>query len=308
MIINTGQRTDIPAFYSEWFFNRIKEGYVYVRNPYYPSIINNYILDPKVVDCLCFCTKNPKPMLSRLDEIQAYRQFWFVTITPYSKDVELHVPAVNDVIISFRELSQIVGKKAIAWRYDPIFINQKYTIQYHIQAFEYIARALSNFTHRCVISFIDLYQKTKKNFPNIKEVPLETQHYLAKEFSNIAKKYGIQIFTCVESQDLKQYGIDCDGCMTQKVLENALDIHLNLPKNHVREGCTCVLGNDIGAYNTCLHGCLYCYANEDKYKVFQHYQHHDPLSPLLVGYVKEQDIIKNPRQISYLDLQLSLNI
>ena len=128
MILNTGNRTDIPAFFSDWFFNRIQEGFVCVRNPYFPHQVTKYILDPQVIDIICFCTKNPKPMLSRLDLIKDYKQFWFVTITPYNQTIEPYVPNKNEIIRSFIELSKKIGSRCIGWRYDPIFLNDYYTI------------------------------------------------------------------------------------------------------------------------------------------------------------------------------------
>lgn len=122
MIINTGLRTDIPAFFSEWFFNRIKEGYVLVRNPYSRNQLFKYRLTHDVVDCILFCTKNPKPMLERLDEISDFSQLWFVTITPYGKDIERNVPAYSKVIESFKELSDKLSPKQVTLRYDSIFI------------------------------------------------------------------------------------------------------------------------------------------------------------------------------------------
>ena len=146
MIINTGSRTDIPAFFSEWFYNRIKEGYVCVRNPYYPSQVQRYRLSPEVVDCLIFCTKNPTPMLPRLSELDAFRQFWGVTITPYGKEIEPYVPDKEVVMNSFKRLSERIGIKAISWRYDPIFISEKYSVEWHIEAFARMAENLSSYT------------------------------------------------------------------------------------------------------------------------------------------------------------------
>jgi len=309
MIINTGQRTDIPAYYSEWFYNRIKENYVHVRNPYYPEQILEYQLNPQVVDCLCFCTKNPQPMLKRLDEIKAFRQFWFVTITPYGKEIEPHVPHYQQVIKSFQQLSLKVGKKAIGWRYDPIFIDEHYTIEKHLHVFLEIAKELSGYTDRCVISFIDLYEKTKRNFPHIKEVTLEQQHILTRELVKIAQQYHIKVQACLEDSSLAQYGIDTQGCMTQEVIEESIgERFVSLKKKNIRAGCSCLLGSDIGAYNTCLHGCLYCYANVDKQEVIKQYRMHDPYSSILIGHVQENETIKKVKQISNIDYQLSFDL
>ena len=110
MIIQTGQRTDIPAFYSDWFANRLREGYVLVRNPYNPQAVTKYLLDPSVVDMIGFCSKNPAPMLRYMDLLRPYHQYWFLTITPYGKDIEPNVPSVESVIDTFRKLSGIAGQ------------------------------------------------------------------------------------------------------------------------------------------------------------------------------------------------------
>ena len=157
MILNTGSRTDIPAYYSDWFYNRIKAGYVLVRNPYYPSQITKYLLSPDVIDVMVFCTKNPFPMLGRLSLLSTFDTFWFVTITPYGAEIEPHVPPREQVIASFRQLSAEVGSRRMSWRYDPVLITEQYSIQYHIEQFQKMAEALSGYTEQCVISFIDLY-------------------------------------------------------------------------------------------------------------------------------------------------------
>ena len=173
MIINTGQRTDIPAFYAEWFANRLKEGFVCVRNPYNPQQVTRYKLDPSVVDVIGFCTKNPAPMFTHMDLLKDFGQYWFVTITSYGRDIEPHVPDKHQLMDDFRKLSEIVGPNAIGWRYDPIFLSSRYTAEYHLRAFEQIAEKLDGYTNTVVISFIDLYPKVRKNFPEAREVSKE---------------------------------------------------------------------------------------------------------------------------------------
>lgn len=190
MIMNTGCRTDIPAYYSEWFYNRIKEGSVLVRNPYYPQQVTKYSMSPEVVDCLIFCTKNPMPMLNRMDEIQKYHQFWFVTITPYGKEIEPYVPAKELVLESFQRLSEKVGLQSISWRYDPIFISEQYSLDFHMRAFQRMAEKLEGYTDNCVISFIDLYEKTKRNFPEVQMVTREQREYIGAQFAEIGKRHG----------------------------------------------------------------------------------------------------------------------
>jgi hypothetical protein len=307
MIINTGMRTDIPAYYSEWFYNRIKEGYVLTRNPYYPEQVTRYRLTPDVVDCLSFCTKNPKPMFSRLDEISKFRQFWFVTITPYGKEIEPNVPDKDEVIESFKILSDKIGVNAVGWRYDPIFITEKYNMDFHISSFEKMARTLSGYVDNSVISFIDLYAKTKRNFPEAKAVTKEQREIIGKEFVRIGSKYGIKIRSCCEGKDLERFGVDVGGCMTKDVMEKAMGINIDVhkKKKSQREECNCLLGNDIGMYNTCGHGCVYCYANYNMETVRHNMRNHNPKSPFLIGNGMESDKIKDAKQESYVNGQLS---
>lgn len=307
MIINTGNRTDIPAFYSEWFYNRIREGYVLVRNPYYFNQVTHYQLKPELVDCLVFCTKNPRPMLARKKEIENFNQFWFVTITPYGEDIEPNVADKNAIMDSFSCLSEASGAEALGWRYDPIFISDKYTLDFHLHKFEDMANRLKGYTKQCVISFVDFYKKTRRNFPGIQPVTTKEKEIIGKCFSKIAKKNNMILRTCNEGQTLEKYGIDCSGCLTRSVIEGAIGYSLKIPKNRFasREGCDCLLGNDIGVYNSCPHGCLYCYANEDIRMVDNNFKKHDPKSPLLIGNIVAEDVIKSAKQVSYIDRQIS---
>ncbi len=300
MIINTGCRTDIPAFYSKWFMNRIKEGYVYVRNPYYPKQVTKYILDPSVVDCIDFCTKNPEPMLKYLDEISHFKQFWFVTITPYGKDIEPNVPDKNKVINSFQKLSTKLGNSFVGWRYDPIFFNDEFDIGKHIKEFEYIANQLKGYTNYCTISFLDLYEKVKRNAPDLRPPTKEEQITLASSIVEIGRKNNIEIYSCCEGTFLKEYGVNISGCRNQKLVEQSIECKLDYPKiKNMRSECNCLMGNDIGAYDSCGHLCRYCYANTNKNNVISNMKKHIPTSPLLIGSIKIDDKITIAKQKSY---------
>lgn len=283
MIINSGTRTDIPAFFHKWFLNRIKEGFVISKNPYNNQLYK-YSFNPKTVDVLCFCSKNPKPLVNHLDELSDYKQFWFVTINPYGNDIEVNVPSYKRVIKTFRQLSDNLGVNSVSWRYDPILINEKYSLDYHIDKFEEMASELHEYTSDCTISFIDLYQKVLRNFPEVREVTTEERLVIGENFSRIAGQYDISMKTCVEGTLLDQFGFDSTGCMTQQVLEKAIGNNLKVPKGkyHNRE-CNCLIGRDIGLYNTCLHGCKYCYANSNMNLVRKNQKLHNPNSPLMIG-------------------------
>ncbi len=309
MIINTGMRTDIPAFYSKWFLNRIKEGFVYVRNPYYKEQVTKYSLNPNVVDCLAFCTKNPHPMIEHLDKLKEYNQFWFVTITPYGKDIEPNVPDKKQVIEDFKALSSIVGIDSVALRYDPIFIDAKFDVDMHIKCFERLLSRLKGYTHDCTISFLDLYEKVKKNAPNLRPPTEEEQHRLAKSFAKIGKENEIVIHACCEKEFLKDYGIDIAGCMTKEILEKAIHQKLNVPKSKsARPICNCVLGNDIGEYNTCGHLCKYCYANEDADLVKENMKKHNENSPFLIGDVMPGNKVVEAKQRSFIELDRQMSL
>lgn len=311
MIIQTGMRTDIPAFYHEWLLNRIKAGFVLVRNPYNPVSVTRYSLSPNVVDLIAFCTKNPEPMLSHMDALSPYGQYWFVTITPYGKEIEPKVPDKEKVLESFKKLSAIVGIDSVGWRYDPIFINRDHSVEWHIAEFEKMAEALSGYTKTCVISFIDIYKKVERNFPEIGEVARSDRIKLGKAFIKIAAKYGMTIRPCAEGNELEEYGADCSGCMTVNTFETALHSHLDVPKrknNQRNNQCACLLGVDIGAYDTCGHLCKYCYANTNAALVKENMKKHDPALPFLLGGHMPDDIIHEAVQKSWLDGQMRLDI
>ena len=247
-------------------------------------------------------------MLENLEQLAPFRQFWSVTITPYGTDIEPYVPPADVVMESFCALSEKVGKSCVSWRYDPIFITEKYSVDFHLEAFENMAKKLSGYTEHCVISFLDLYDKTKRNFPEGKSVSREDRLRLGEAFVRIAEKAGMKLHPCGEGDELAQFGADCSGCQSQKVLEKAIGLPLSVPKSAMtRDGCSCILGSDIGAYNTCGHGCLYCYANYDRETVEYNMKQHDPFSPFLIGDFMDGDIIKSCEQESWIRWQMSLD-
>lgn len=307
MILNTGSRTDIPAYYGDWFYNRIREGFVMVRNPYYPSQVTRYRLSPEVIDILVFCTKNPGPMMDRLQELSKYCCVWYVTITSYGRDVEPFVPDAGQVMETFKRLSEKVGKARVIWRYDPVFLSKSYPLEYHVTRFDEMACRLAGYTDQCVVSFLDLYEKTKRNFPGAKQVPYQDQKELIRAFSATAARNHLKIHLCCESRSLETDHVDAKGCMTREVLERAAGFRLKVPRRKpARPECSCLLGADIGAYNTCGHGCLYCYANYDRDTVLKSMKDHNLDSPFLTGGSRADDTVKDAVQTSWRDGQMSL--
>ena len=295
MILSVSRRTDIPNYYSEWFFNRIKEKFVYVRNPMNPYQVSKIDLSPEVVDCIVFWTKNPKPMMERLDELSRYKYYFQFTLTGYGKDVERNVPHKKDIVIpTFQELSQKIGKEKVIWRYDPILFTEKYTPEYHLKAFEQIAGALNGFTEKCVISFVDTYAKNKKNMVElgVRELDkMQLQHF-ASQLSRITAKNGMEIASCAEEIDLEVCGIRHNSCIERELIEQIIGCKLNVSKDkNQREECGCIESIEIGTYNTCKNGCRYCYANETDTSVLSNCKCYHPEAPILCGNLGENDKI-----------------
>ena len=302
MIINTGGRTDTVQYYTEWLLNRFNEGYVLSRNPLFQNKVTRYELTPETVDCVVFCSKNYKPILSGLHEItDRFNTYFHYTITAYGKDLEPGVPSIEESMQTLIELSKQVGRERITWRYDPILLTDKYTVETHINTFEKMAKILSSYVDRCIFSFVEMYKKLEYNMPELIPLTKQDKEILAENLGNIAAKYGLYIQTCGTNGDYSQYGIHSSGCMTLNILGSANGIKFkNLKHKGMRQGCHCMESRDIGAYDTCMNGCKYCYANKNPKKAFENYKYHDPDSPLLLGQLKDTDIIQQGVQKSFI--------
>lgn len=302
MIINTGARTDTVQYYSTWLLNRFEAGYVLARNPLFPSKVTRYELTPDKVDCVVFCSKNYAPILSRIDELTArFHTYFHYTITAYGKDVEPGVPDIETSIDTLLALSEKVGARRVSWRYDPILLTQNYTLERHLETFEGMARRVSGHIDRCIFSFVEMYQKFRFNMPELIPLSLETMDALARGLGAIAAKYGIPIQTCGPNGDYRRYGIAQSGCMTLDILGKANGLEFrSLKHKGMRQGCQCIESRDIGAYDTCLNGCHYCYANKSPAKARENYPRHDPRSPLILGQLLPTDVIQQGAQKSFL--------
>lgn len=301
MIINTGGRTDTVQYYAEWLLRRFSEGYVFSRNPLFPNKVTRYELTPDKVDCVVFCSKNYKPILGRLHEItDRFNTYFYYTITAYDKDIEPGVPSIEESMRTLVELSKKVGRQRIAWRYDPVLLTEKYTISRHMETFEQMAKILSPYIDRCIFSFVEMYKKLEANMPELIPLTEQDMDNLAQGLGAIAEKYGIYIQTCGTNGDYTRYGIQASGCMTLDILGRANGIEFkSLKHKGMRQGCHCIESRDIGAYDTCMNGCKYCYANKNPYRAFDNYRYHNPNSPLLLGELKPADTITKGIQKSY---------
>ena len=310
MILSVSRRTDIPNYYAEWFMGRIREGFCYVRNPMNPHQVSRIDLSPQVVDCIVFWTKNPVGMMKYLEELRDYTYYFQFTLTGYGRDIEPNLPDKRkELIPTFQELSKLIGKEKVIWRYDPIFLNEKYPADYHLKAFGEIADSLSGYTERVVVSFVDMYAKIRQNAAvhSIRETAKDDIIYLAKEMAQIAADHHLLIESCAEQIDLQNLGIRHGSCINQDLIERLLGCRLagGKDKNQRRE-CGCFESVEVGTYNTCLNGCKYCYANFSDEKVAENVKLYHIDSPLLCGSIDSKDKITDRAVKSLRDGQISL--
>lgn len=296
MIISASRRTDIPAFYSEWFMNRLKAGFAYVKNPRNPNRITSVLLNNDAIDCIVFWTKNPKPMLSKLETIDkmGYPYYFQFTITPYGHKVEKGLPRKTEIMETFQQLSNKIGKHRVIWRYDPVIVNETFSVQYHLDAFEKMCDILGGYTNKCIISFVDLYTQVPKNVKNVvsSEVNTIDMNQISQGFSDIAKNYNVLLETCAEAIDLSPYGVHHASCIDRNLIEDIIGYSIHGKKDpNQRSVCGCIGSIDIGTYDCCSHGCVYCYATTNEHMIRKNMYLHDPYSPMLVGHRRGYEIM-----------------
>ncbi len=309
MIISASRRTDIPAFFSDWLINRLNEQYAYVRNPMNIHQVSKINLSPDVVDCIVFWSKNPQPIIKKLSALKDYMYYFQFTLNAYEEDIETNLPPLSARIDTFQVLSNLIGKNRVIWRYDPIIVNDKYSINWHIEKFRYLAEQLCHYTEKVTISFIDLYTKISHNIKgkSIYELSYAQKDAISKNFAKIAHLHNIVIDTCAEDIDLSSYDIEHARCIDDRLISKLLHCSINVEKDkNQRLECGCIASIDLGLYNTCQNGCVYCYANHNCAIRTQNFQSYDSFSPLLCGHITETDKITERKVKSQKNMQLSL--
>ena len=288
MILNVSSRTDIIAFYEKWLIKRVEAGFVDVRNPFNPKLVNR--INFSDVDLILFCTKNPIPILNDLNKIKIPYLFQ-ITITPYKRDIEPNVPSKKEIIEAVKKISQAIGKENVSVRYDPIFLSEKYNIDYHIKAFKKLCMLLNGYVETIIVSFLDEYKNVlkNKNVLQYRKFTEEDYKIIGKNFSKIAKLNKMKVQTCFEDRNLTEYGFTKGECLSHEL---AYRLTGKKYKSWKARKCNCVEMVDIGVYNSCKHFCKYCYANYDEKIVNNNFQNHDVNSSLLVGNLEDDDIIK----------------
>lgn len=302
MIISVSRRTDIPAFFSTWFFNRLKAGEALARNPMNPRQVSRLLLNPDTVDGFVFWSKNPQPMIFELKNLDPYPFYFQFTLTPYGKDIEPYLPKKEILVDTFKHLSDATSPKQIPWRYDPILLSPTYTLPYHIDAFEKMARALCGYTNHCTISVLDSYQGIEKNMSalHVHSLKKEDMLVIAKAFSQIAKSYRLKLYTCCEEISLEAFDIHHGKCIDGELLSQIGGLPFESKKDpNQRKGCNCTQSIDIGLYNTCQNGCKYCYANHSPKLLQKNLALYDPNSPLLCSQLQKEDNITDRKMSSF---------
>ena len=294
MIISASRRTDIPAFYAKWFMRRLQEGFVLVRNPMNYKQVSRVALRPEQIECLVFWTKNPAPMLPELQEIDnlGYHYYFLHTLTPYDGSIEPNVPPLEARIANFQALAKRIGKAKVIWRYDPILFTSRYSTEFHVAAFAEIAEKLAGYTERCVVSFIEMYKKCRQNMKclTLSDPTPEEQAKLLTILQSICATHGMALQTCAVGNDPASTGIASGKCIDDSLVARITNSAINAAKDkNQRPECHCIESIDIGAYNSCPHHCLYCYANSDRKSVTRNFTAHNPNSPLLYGVLQDSD-------------------
>ncbi len=281
-----------------------------VPNPYNSKMISRISLDPAVVDCIVFWSKNPAPMLEKLDKLKDYNYYFQFTLNPYGPDIENHLPAISKRIDTFKRLSDRIGKEKVIWRYDPVLTNETYTPGFHKEKFAEIAYELKEHTEKCMLGFIDHYQhiRTAVGQFNIQPLLKADIEEMAVSFKKTVDTCSIQLDTCTVKVDLTHLGIPGGLCIDNQLVERIAGYPISVRKDkNQRDICRCAESIDIGTYESCLNGCIYCYAIKGNYNTVKYnLNKHDKNSPMLVGEQQEDDIVKERLVKSLRNDQFSL--
>lgn len=307
MILSASRRTDIPCYYSDWFINRLKAGYVITRNPMNNAMISKIPLSTEVIDCIVFWTKDSHNIMDKLPLIDkmGYDYYFQFTLTPYDNLIEKNLRDKQRIEETFIELSKAIGKQRVLWRYDPIILNQTLTIDFHKKQFIRMCEKLSNYTESVTISFVDLYPKLKTEL--IRDITIAEIDELAHFIGKVSKDYGIIPKACCEKRDLLNFGIQKASCIDIKTVEKICGYSMDIKRdNNQRQGCNCCESIDIGVYNTCLNGCVYCYANYSSAKAEKNNSSHKAEEEILIGNISNGERVKERRVKSNRNGQISL--
>ena len=293
MIISASRRTDVPAFYSDWFMNRIEFGYCDVPNPFNPTQISRVSLKPEDVDVLVFWTRNPSPLLPRLDELdrRGYRYLFLYTLMHNPRTIDPGCPGLEEALAAFKSLSDRIGPERVVWRYDPVLFTNKTPPEFHRKTYESLARQLRGFTRRSIMSVVNLYSKTRQRLSALRQKGVDLVEWeeeslidLWKSMAVAAQDNGMDLLSCAQERDRTACGIKPGKCIDDGLIREGFGLEVGHRKDpSQRKACGCVVSKDIGMYDTCLYGCVYCYATTSFDRAKENYRLHDPQSPALIS-------------------------
>ena len=293
MIVSASRRTDLPAFYTPWLLRRLGEGYALVRNPVNSRLVYHVTLSAGKTRCIVFWTKDPAPLLGHLDELDGFGipYYFLFTLTGYGPELERNLPDKRALLCTFTALARRLGPERVVWRYDPILFTPDYTPVVHVRLFRELARELAGSTRRCILSYLTMYNKCRRNLAafDLLEVTPQEKGELIGGLEAAAGEHGIRLTGCA-SAELSEAGIQPGKCVDDQLISRITGQEFTGRKDRSqRDSCLCVESVDIGAYDTCLHNCLYCYANSNYGSALRRRRLHDPESPLLYGKLSEED-------------------
>ena len=289
MIISASYRTDIPAFYGDWLMNRLRAGFCRVQNPY-GGQISRVGLGPGDIDGLVLWTKNIGPFLRHLPALAA-RGLPFVvqhSITGSPRELERATPPIDRVLDSAAHLVNAHGPRALVWRYDPILLSSLTPASFHLDNFGRLCESLRGLCDEVTVSFLQVYAKSRRHLDEAaarhgfdwRDPPLNDKRALLSSLAPIAQANGMKLSVCAQSELLVP-GAIAARCVDARRLSDIAGHPLRAKARGNRAGCGCAESRDIGAYDTCPHGCAYCYAVQNPDTARRRFQSHNPESEFL---------------------------
>jgi hypothetical protein len=293
MIISASRRTDLPAFYSDWFMKRLEAGHCDVLNPFNPAQVTRVSLKPEDVDLLVFWTRNASPLMPRLKELdrKGYRYIFLYTLMDNPRPIDPRCPSLEEALSTFKALSDRIGSERITWRYDPVVFSNETNPEFHKKTYATIAKRLRGYTSRSIISLVTVYRKARQRVDALRQVGIEPTDCegealgdLMRFMASTALENGMAILSCAQERDLVPYGIRPGKCIDDGLIREVFGLEVSSTKDpSQRKACGCVVSKDIGMYDTCLYGCVYCYATNRFDKAKENYRRHDPDAPSLIS-------------------------
>jgi hypothetical protein len=293
MIISASRRTDVPAFYSDWFMRRIEAGHCDVPNPFNPTQISRVSLEPEEVDVIFFWTRNASPLWRRLEELdrKGYRYLFLYTVMNNPRTLDPRCPSLEEALATFKALSDLIGAERVIWRYDPVVFSNVTNAEFHMKTYETLAKQLRGYTRRSIMSVVNVYRKVRQRVTALREEGIDLMECGGQSFADLmrfmasaARENGIALSSCAQGRDLMAYGISPGKCIDDGLIREVFGLEVSHTKDpSQRKACGCVVSKDIGMYDTCLYGCAYCYATKSFERAKENYRRHDPEAPSIIS-------------------------